>query len=696
MTVIPRAIGAAIDRLDGPDKVKGAATYAGEWLVESPAYLYPVQATVATGRVTGFDLSAATTEPGVLAVLTPDNAGPLAATGDPELAVLHTHEIGYRGQIVAAVVAESPEIARDAAGLIHVTYEQWAHDVSLRADRPDLRTPAHTAFFGQGEGDLMDGSPADSVLGDVDAALAGAAVTLDATYTTPTHHHNPMEPHTAVAVWTGDGLTLYCSSQGVTLSRDLVARTLGLDPARTRVISPHVGGAFGAKVYPHGYAVLAALASRAVAGRPVKYALTRQQMFSLVGYRPPSIQRVRLAAGYDCRLTAIAHEVVEQTSKVKEYAEQVAVCSRVMYAAPNRRTTHRLAALDVPVPTIMRAPGETQGMFALESAMDEMAIACGLDPVEFRIRNDPAQHPESGLPFSSRDTIGCLREGARLFGWDRRDPTPGAWRDRDWLIGTGVALSTYPSPRYPGSTATVRVSPDGRYAVLIAAADLGTGTWTALTQIAADALGVPVSDVDLRIGDTALPPASPAGGSTGIGSWGSAIVAAARRLRETRATEATAEAPADGNADRYEMHSFGAQFAQVRVRADTGEIRVPRLLGVFDVGRVVNPKTARSQLIGGMTQGLSMALHEHSVLDPRFGHIVNHDFAGYHIASNADVGSVEAYWLAEQDPYTNPMGTKGLGEVGITGTAAAIANATYHATGTRVRDLPITLDKLLS
>jgi xanthine dehydrogenase YagR molybdenum-binding subunit len=345
-------------------------------------------------------------------------------------------------------------------------------------------------------------------------------------------------------------------------------------------------------------------------------------------------------------------------------------------------------------------------MFALESAMDEMAIACGLDPIEFRIRNEPSVNPETGAPFSSRNLVACLREGARRFGWEGRDPTPMARRDRGWLVGTGVAASTYPVFRLPGNAATIRVGPDGRYAVLIGAADIGTGAWTALTQIAADALGVAVDDVDLRIGDTALPLACTAGGSSGINSWGSTIVEAARTLRArlesehggtvpAEGLEVTAEMPDNPYTEQFAMHSFGAQFAEVRVHEDSGEVRVPRLLGVFAAGRIINPKTARSQLVGAMTMGLSMALHEHSVLDPRFGHVVNHDFAEYHIAANADVGSVEAYWVDEDDPYVNPMGAKGLGEVGIVGTAAAIANAVHHATGIRVRDLPITLDKLL-
>lgn len=705
MSVVPRAIGTPLERLDGPAKVRGAAPYAFEQPVDRPAYLYPVQATVAAGRVTGLDTTAASAEPGVLAVLTHHNAPRLAAVDDAELAVLQTDAILYRGQIVGAVVAETPEIARHAARLVRLDVTERAPDVELRPDRDDLYKPQNAAGFGRAPGELQNGAPADTAVGDVDAALAAAEVVLDATYTTPMNHHNPMEPHTAVAAWNSDELTVHCSTQGATVSRDLIAAALGLDPRRVRVISPYVGGGFGSKIAPQTYAVLAALAARVVE-RPVKFALTRPQMFCLVGYRPAALQRVRLGAGADGRLTAIAHDVIEQTARAKGYAEHVAECTRWMYAAPHRRTTHRLAPLDLPVPTIMRAPGAAQGMFALESAMDETAAACGLDPVAFRIRNEPGTHPESGLPFSSRHLVACLRDGAQRFGWAHRDPATRARRDGDWWVGTGVAASTYPSPRMSGNTATIRVGPDGRCTVMIAAADMGTGTWTALTQIAADALDVAVEDVDLRIGDTALPDASPAGLSSGINSWGTSVVETARRLRALveseyggtvppEGLEVTSDMPDNPDAARYGMYSFGAQFAEARVHAATGEVRVPRLLGVFDTGRVINPTTARSQLVGGMTMGLSMALHEQGVLDPRFGHVVNHDFAGYHIASHADVGSVEAYWLDTEDRYTNPMGAKGIGEICVVGTAAAIANAVHHATGIRVRDLPITLDKLL-
>jgi xanthine dehydrogenase YagR molybdenum-binding subunit len=686
-----RAIGAPMERLDGPAKVRGTAPYAFEHPVQRPAYLYPVQATIARGRVTAVDTAAAEALDGVLVVLTHLNAPRLDSDRDKELWVLQSEEVAYRGQLVGAVVAESSEVAREAAGLVEVEYDQQSHDVELSAGRDDLYAPEK----------VNAGYETDTSDGDVDAAIASAAVTLDETYTTPMEHNNPMEPHTTVAIWHDDGLTLYDSTQGVHTVRSSVAHLFGIDPERVRVIAPYVGGGFGAKGMIHANVVLAVLAAQMVPGRPVKFALTRQQMFSFVGYRTPTIQRVRLGADSDGRLTAIAHDVVELTSRIKEFAEQTATPTRTMYAAPNRRTTHRLAALDLPVPSWMRAPGKTPGMFGPEVAMDELAIACGLDPVELRTRNEPEVDPESGLPYSSRNLVACLREGADRFGWNERDPTPGVRREDGWLVGSGVASAVYPVYSRPGSRANIRFGSDGRYAVRIGAADIGTGAWTALTQIAADALGVPVESVDLQIGDTAAPVATVAGGSSGTGNWGWAIVDAARTFRGDHGTDPAEGAEADGepggnpDSERFAMYSFGAQFAEVRVHADTGEIRVPRMLGVFAVGRIINPRTARSQLIGGMTMGLSMALHEDSVIDPQFGHVVNHDFAEYHIAGNADVGSLEAYWLDEHDPHVNPMGSKGIGEIGIVGAAAAIANAAHHATAIRVRDLPITVDKLL-
>jgi xanthine dehydrogenase YagR molybdenum-binding subunit len=429
-------------------------------------------------------------------------------------------------------------------------------------------------------------------------------------------------------------------------------------------------------------------------------------MFSVVGHRCPSIQRVQLGADKDGHLVAIGHDVVEQSSTIKEFAEQTAVATRHMYAAPHRRTTHRLARLDVPTPSWMRAPGECPGMFALESAMDELAQACDLDPVELRIRNEPIADPETGQPFSSRNLVACLREGAARFGWERRDPTPGVRRDGVWLVGTGVASSTYPARALP-STARVTVDDSGRFEVSIAAVDIGTGARTALLLIAAESLGVPTDAVEMRIGDSSLPDAMIAGGSMGTTSWTWAVVNACRALRERIEHDHGGTVPMGGlsaeastEADIAALPSsarfaFGAQFAEVRVDTDTGEVRVPRLLGVFAAGRIVNATTARSQLIGGMTMGLSMALHEESVLDPEFGDFPNHDLASYHVAACADVMDIEASWVDEEEPELGPIGAKGIGEIGIVGTAAAIANAAHHATGIRVRDLPLRLDRML-
>ena len=687
----PRAIGKGRTRVDGPAKVSGTAPYAYEHPLAEALAVCPVTSPIARGRVAAIDASDAEALPGVVAVVTHRNASRLASREDRELWVLQSDAVHFRGQFVAAVVAETPEIARHGADLLRIEWTAEPHDARFAADRTDLYAPEQ----------VNPEYPTDTAHGDVEAALAGAPARIDQTYTTPTQHNSPMEPHTTVARWKAGRLTLYDSTQGVHTVQETLAEVLGLKPDRVRVIAPYVGGGFGSKGEPHAHTVLAALAAKAVPGRPVKLAVTRQQMFSVTGYRTPTIQRIRLGADRDGRLVAVAHDVVEQTARIKEFAEQTAVPSRLMYRASNRRTSHRLAALDVPVPSWMRAPGETPGMFAAEVAMDELAVACGMDPIELRVVNEPPADPESGKPWSERHLVECLREGARRFGWSPRDGRPAMRREGPWRVGTGVASSTYPAYSEPGTSATVRWEGGGRYAVLVGAADIGTGTWTVLAQIAADALGCPVEAVRLEIGDTKLPHAIVEGGSMGVSCWGSAVVAAARAFRDKhgdrprRGAEVTAEMPENPEAERFAMHSFGAQLAEVRVDADTGEVRVSRMLGVFSVGRIVNPLTARSQLIGGMTMGLSMALHEMGVMDPRFGHVVNHDLAGYHIASHADVAGIDAAWLDESDPRVNPMGARGIGEIGIVGAAAAIANATYDATGVRVRDLPLTPDRFL-
>jgi xanthine dehydrogenase YagR molybdenum-binding subunit len=679
-SVAAPAIGAPLRRVDGLEKVTGRALYASEQPVEGVAYAAPVQSTVAKGEIRRLDASGALALPGVLAVLWHENAPHLEPyDDDAELALFQSPAVAYRGQFVAAVVAERLETARQGAALVRIEYDAEPADIHLSADRPGLYRPEDEE---------------DVDLGDVDAALASAPLAIDRTYSTPAIHNNPMEPHATLAIWENGGVTLYDSTQGAHPQRKAVAGVFGLELEQVRVISEHVGGGFGSKGPAHPPVILAALAAK-VAGRPVKVALTRRQMFAVVGYRTPTIQRVRIGADASGRLTAIEHSSIEQTSTLAEFSEGSTAVTRTMYAAPNRRLRQRLVRLDVASPSWMRAPGECPGMYALEAAIDELAIEGGLDPIELRIRNEPDVHPHDGKPFSSRNLVACLREGAERFGWARRDPTPGARRDGRWLVGTGVAASTYPAYR-DVSSASARDDGDGRYTVGLGAADIGTGARTALTQIAADALGVAPEAVRLEIGDTALPSAPWAGGSSGTASWGTAIVKACRALRESGEREVTVDTREELDAGSpYVSHAFGAQFCEVRVDADSGEVRVPRMLGVFAVGRVVNPATTRSQLIGGMTMGMSMALHEESVLDREFGDYVNHDFAGYHIAANADVQDIEAVWVDEDDPHVNPMGAKGVGEIGIVGTAAAVANAVHHATGIRVRDLPIRLDKLL-
>nr|WP_275585968.1 molybdopterin cofactor-binding domain-containing protein [Geodermatophilus sabuli] len=552
----------------------------------------------------------------------------------------------------------------------------------------------------------MGGAATDSEIGDVEGALAAAAVVHDAVYETPTQHHNPIEMHTSMARWNGDTLTLWDADQGPHTIVDDLVTGFGLDSGdQVRVVSPYVGGAFGSKAFTHPNQMLAALAARAV-GRTVVLELSRQQMFSLVGHRTPTIQRIRLGADPEGRLSAISHEVVEHTARISEFAEQTATGTRVMYAAPHRRTTHRLARLDVPPPTIMRAPGETPGMYALESAMDELAHTLGIDPVELRIRNEPERDPERDVPWSSRSLVGCLRTGAERFGWAGRDPRPGVRTDGRWLVGTGVAAATYPARR---RRADCRITVHGgaapvRHLVEIDGSDIGTGAWTALSQIAADALHTDLASVELRIGDSALPFAGGAGGSMGTASWGSAIELTARELHR-RLDALGGQLPPDGltveggvpgpsdAAETHSMHTFGAHFVEVRVDADTGEVRVPRATSVYAAGTIVNAKTARSQFLGGFCMGLSMALHEESVQDEHFGHYANHDLAEYHVATNADIGEIDIAWLEEDDPLVNELGIKGIGEIGIVGAAAAIANGYWHATGKRIRDLPLTPDK---
>jgi len=568
-----------------------------------------------------------------------------------------------------------------------VRYAQEPHDVQMRSDHPDLRRP-----------DTVLGSPTDTDHGDLAAALAAAAVTVDERYSTAAMHTNPMEPHASLAIWEGDALTLYESTQMAAQTQEEVAKAFGLTAANVRVIASNVGGGFGAKGESRPQVFVVVMAAK-MTGRPVKIALTRREMFPIAGYRTPTFQRVRLAADAGGRLLGVGHDSCSQTSRLHEFVEPVAFDARVLYLAENRSTSHRIADLDVPTPSFVRAPGHAPGSFALESAMDELAERVGIDPIELRIRNEPGVDQESGLPFSSRGLVACLREGAERFGWPRPRRREGAW-----LVGAGVATASFPCFQLP-SSAIARADPSGRFTIQIDATDIGTGARTVLGQIAADELDVPYELVDVEIGDTKLPYAIGAFGSMGTASWGHAVVDACRALKAQ--LDELGDPPAEGlqaSADttaalkapsRYSSAAYGAQFAEVRVDTVTGEARVSQLLGVFGAGRIISPPLARSQMIGGMTWGIGAALLEESVMDTGFGDYVNCDFAAYHIASCADVEQLDVFWIDEHDPHVNPIGAKGIGELGHVGVAAAIANAVYAATGVRVRELPIKPEKLL-
>lgn len=690
----PYPLGAPLVRREGRDKVTGTARYAAEHTPPGCAYAWPVPATIARGRVTAVDTAEALALPGVCAVLTHENAPRLAAAEDPTLSLLQEPRVPHRGWCVALAVADSLEAARAAAEAVRVTYEADAHDVLLRDDHPRLYEPET----------VNGGFPGRRERGDFDRAFAEAAVTVDATYTMPPLHNHPMEPHASTARWSDGHLTVHDSSQGSTKVCEDVAALFKLEKGDVTVVSEHVGGGFGSKGTPRPQVVLAAMAARHV-GRPVKLSLPRRQLPATVGHRAPTIQRVRIGAGRDGVITALAHEIATHTSTVKEFVEQAAVPARMMYTSPHSRTVHRVVPLDVPSPSWMRAPGEAPGMYALESAIDELAVLLDIDPVELRMRNEPDTEPDSDRAFSSRHLVGCLRAGAERFGWQPRDPRPAVRREGDLLLGTGVAAATYPV-LIVASEAEAHADADGGFRIRVNATDIGTGARTVLAQVSAVALGVPVDRVRVEIGSSDLPPAMLAGGSAGTGSWGWAVHKACTGLR-ARLRDHVGPLPADGftvtadtrqeTAERspYARHSFGATFAEVQVDTVTGEVRVRRLMGVYAAGRILNSRTARSQFIGGMTMGLGMALMEGSGLDPAFGDFAECDLASYHVPACADVPLIEAHWLDEEDPHLNPMGSKGIGEIGIVGTAAAIGNAVRHATGVRLRDLPLTPDKVL-
>ena len=682
-------IGTPIDRVDGHLKVTGQAQYTADTPIAQVAYAVLVASTIARGKIVSIDTKDAQAIPGILKIYTHENMPRLtqpppdfmkgvvpAQTDMP----LQGPEIVHYGQQLALIVAETFEAARAAAARIRVTYDAGAPALSLEDPNAERTKPEE--FFG---------TAMQSERGEVEKSLAKAAVRIDATYVTPTEFHCPMEPHATIAQWNGTKLTIYEPSQWVKGVQNYVATVLSMPADDVRIVSPFVGGGFGSKGFAFPHTVFAAVAARDLK-RPVKLLLTRTQLFEQTGSRSRTEQHIQMGAGRDGKLVAIDHATDIAKSAVGWFVEPAGITTPMLYACPNVRISHDAVTLNTPALGPMRAPGEAPGMFALESALDELAVKLGIDPIELRIKNDTQHDEDAKLPFSSRHLAECFRTGAQRFGWSNR-PKPGERREHDEFVGYGVATATYPGLRTPAS-ARVR-SENGKFIVEVATHDIGTGMYAIMTQVAADALGVPISQVECRLGDSSFPTAPVAGGSQSTASVMPAVQAACVKLRESGGTQAEASVAPGDEQNRYSFHSFGAQFVEVRVDATLGRVRVARALGVFDCGKIINPKTARSQFLGGMVFGIGMALMEEGVFDTRSGRVITDNLADYRIPVNADIEDIDAITIEHPDFVFNPLGVRGIGEIGITGVAAAIANAVYNATGKRIRELPITPDKLL-
>ncbi|QPF89603.1 aldehyde oxidoreductase molybdenum-binding subunit PaoC [Bradyrhizobium commune] len=712
-----RIIGHPTSRIDGPLKTTGRATYAYEWhdTAARPAYGYIVGSAIAKGRITSMDVMRAKAAPGVIAIVTAENAGKLGKGNYNTARLLGGPEIDHYHQAVAVVVAETFEQARAAAQLVQINYSTANGSFDLSARRDSAAKPRGG-----------DGQP-DTSVGDFSGAFAVAPVQLDATYTTPDQAHAMMEPHASMAVWDGDKLTLWTSNQMIAWTTGDVAKTLGMPKENVRLVSPFIGGGFGGKLFLRSDALLAALGARA-ANRPVKVAMQRPLMFNNTTHRPATIQRIRIGAGRDGKITAIGHE--SWSGNLPEGRPETAVQqTRLLYAGENRMTALRLAMLDLPEGNAMRAPGEAPGMMALEIAMDEMAERLDLDPIEFRARNDTQVDPEHpNRPFSQRQLVECMRVGAGRFGWSGRNARPGTQREGRWLVGMGMAAA-FRNNLLMKSGARVRLDRGGTVTVETDMTDIGTGSYTIIAQTAAEMMGLPLHKVTVRLGDSSFPVSSGSGGQFGANNSTSGVYAACVKLRQVVAQKLgfnsadvafadgqvssgnrsvpLGQAAADGEltgedsieygdlAKTHQQSTFGAHFVELGVDVATAEIRVRRMLAVCAAGRVLNPTTARSQVIGAMTMGVGAALMEELAVDKRAGFFVNHDLAGYEVPVHADIPHQDTIFLDETDPMSSPMKAKGIGELGLCGVAAALANAVYNATGIRVRDYPITLDKLL-
>ncbi len=736
-----RLIGKPVDRVDGRDKVTGAATFTAEFPLDKLVYASLAYSTIAKGTIKSIDVGKAEEAPGVVSVITHLNAPKMkdpplfSPTGGSDAAgsnanVLNTDKIFWNGQPVALIVADTLERAEQAASLITVEYEQESAKLSFEEGKADAVVPKNVM-----------GEDTEVIRGDAEGALSSAKFKADHRYTTPRYNHNAIELHATTAVWNGDRLTVYDASQFVRGVADSLAKMFSLKKENVRVLAPFVGGGFGGKGSMWGHVQLCVLAAKVV-DRPVKLVLSREGVFRLIGGRTPSEQRVALGADESGKLTSLIHTGVTATSTTNDFPEQFSFPARHLYATENLFVSQRVMTLDTTANTFMRAPGESIGTFALESAMDELAYEMGMDPVELRLRNDPDRDPAKGTEFSTRNLKEAYRLGAEKFGWGNRPVQPRSLRDGKWLIGQGVATAYYPAYRFPAA-AKVRLNADGTAVVQSGAQEMGMGIATVQTQHAAERLGLPMGKVRFEYGDTNLPQAPVAGGSNQTVSIALAIQEACEKLqrevlalakkdksssladshfddiracdsglfrkdkRETGETyaailsrmkrdfiEADAQSGQAFEMMKYSMGSYGAQFCEIRVNEQTGETRVSRWVGAFDTGRILNPKTARSQFMGGIIMGIGMALTEEAFFDERSGRIMNPSLAEYHVPVNADIPKIETYFLDIPDPHT-PLGAHGIGEIGVTGCAAAVANAVYHATGKRLRHLPITLDKLL-
>ncbi|MFO1500650.1 MAG: xanthine dehydrogenase family protein molybdopterin-binding subunit [Verrucomicrobiota bacterium] len=722
-------IGDPLVRVDGRAKVTGTAQYAAEAASAGSVYAILVTSTIPSGRVSRIETAKAEAAEGVVAVITPFNALKLPAP-ERRLTLLQDDQVFYNNQPIAIVVADSLHHAQYAASLVQPQYQRTAAKLDFAGGFGGSYTYTH------------NGEPGDQSWGDVEAGLNNAAVKVDNVYTTPIQHHNPIEPHATVAQWDGDFLSLHDATQHISGVREKVAKIFGVPKGNVHVSCPFTGGGFGCKGQIWSHVVLAALAARQVK-RPVKLVLDRPQMFGPVGARPRTHQRVTLGATRAGKLTAIRHEVHANTSVIEDYLESSAFPTRVMYACPNISTRSRLVQLNLGTPTYMRAPGIATGTYAIEVAMDELAYALAIDPLALRLANYAEVDPHSGKPFTEKRLRECYERGAERFGWAKRKAEPGSLREGRERIGWGMATETYPGKNM-SALALVRFQPDGKVLVASGTQEIGTGNYTIMTQVAADELHLSPERIDARLGDSSLPEAPISAGSMSTASVMPAVKAAAELARQKltrlaiedkscllygatlenvefnegklflksdpakgedfavllqrhggQPVEVTAGTTPQLNPQNAPCHSFGAVFAEVSVDPDLGMTRVRRVVAVYDVGRIMNRRTAASQFIGGIVWGVSLALHEQTRVDWRDGRITNANLADYHVPVNADIGEIDVSAIDMPDFKLDSLGARGIGEIGITGTGAAICNAIYHATGKRVRDLPITPDKLL-